>query len=142
MLNDLKRRTSPRRNRGINPWDAWQARANDEQYWQAHTERGLLKAEYIRGYVLRLWFEQELSVTIYELDFRPRFVTHNPGGVFRALTKQERFKHVLGNYSLIWLNPATGAYDEGAIDLAPECVRFFCERFGKQLTPPNELVNM
>ena len=38
-----------------------------------------------------------------------------------------------GEYSLIWLNPDTGAYDEQAIDIAPECIRFFCERYGTQV---------
>lgn len=100
-------------------------------------EHGLLKAEYVQDFVLRLWFEQELAVAIYELDFAPMFVRHNPGGVFQVLEHKERFKQVMGNYSLIWLNPATGAYDEGALDLAPECVRFFCERYGNQITTSN-----
>lgn len=40
--------------------------------------------------------------------------------------------HEEGNYALIWPNPETGAYDEKAIDIAPECVRFFCEKYGKK----------
>jgi hypothetical protein len=38
-----------------------------------------------------------------------------------------------GDYALIWLNPETGAYDEKAVDVAPECIRFFCEKYGKNL---------
>ncbi|MEW6752241.1 MAG: hypothetical protein AB1505_14860 [Candidatus Latescibacterota bacterium] len=43
-----------------------------------------------------------------------------------------------GDYALIWPDPKTGAYDEQAIDLAPECVRFFCERYGKQVKGTQE----
>ena len=41
----------------------------------------MLKAEYVRNYVLRLWFEDEMDVSIYELDFRPLVVEDNPGDV-------------------------------------------------------------
>lgn len=72
-----------------------------------------------------------MDVSIYELDCQPLIVKDNPGGVFEALKDPERFKQVRGEYTLIWPNPETGAYDERAIDIAPECVRFFCERYGK-----------
>jgi hypothetical protein len=111
-------------------WQEWDEVANDEARWQNHIEKGLLKAEHLHDYVLRLWFEEELDVTIYELDFYPLLVTNNPGGVFATLKDQVRFRLVEGAYALIWPNPDTGAYDERAIDLAPECVRFFCERYG------------
>lgn len=70
-------------------------------------------------------------VSIYELDFYPLMVADNPGGVFAVLKDKERFGRVVGDYALIWLNPETGLYDEKAIDLAPECVRFFCKKYGK-----------
>jgi hypothetical protein len=111
-------------------WQEWNEVANDEGRWQNQIEKGLLKAEYLYDYVLRLWFEEELDVAIYELDFYPLIITDNPGGVFAALRDQARFRFVEGNYALVWPNPDTGAYDERAIDLAPECVRFFCERYG------------
>ncbi|MEZ4863343.1 MAG: hypothetical protein R3C14_18645 [Caldilineaceae bacterium] len=114
-------------------WEAWQQYAEHEENWRNHTEKGLLKAEYMHDFTLQLWFEEELDVTIYELDSYPLFVTENPGGVFTALRDQQRFRLVEGNYALIWLNPDTGAYDESAIDIAPECIRFFCERYGRQL---------
>ncbi len=84
-------------------------------------------------------------VSIYELDFYPLFVTENPGGVFSVLRDPERFRLVVGDYALAWLNPETGVYDESTIDIAPECIRFFCERYGKKLkiadrTPTRELV--
>ena len=82
---------------------------------------------------MRLWFEEELDVSIYELDFRPLFVDENPGGALEALRHQKRFALVSADYSLNWLNPDTGAYDETAIDIAPECIRFFCERYGQLL---------
>ncbi len=114
-------------------WREWYAVADDPTRWKGREEKGLLKAEYVRDYVLRLWFEDEMDVSISELDFRPLVVEGNPGGVFEALKDQERFKRVRGEYALIWPNPETGAYDEQAIDMAPECVRFFCERYGKAL---------
>lgn len=92
-----------------------------------------MKAEYVRDYVLRLWCEEEMGASIYELDFSPLIVQENPGEVFLPLRDKERFRLVKGDYSLVWLNPATGTYDEKAIDIAPECIRFFCERYGKKL---------
>jgi len=114
-------------------WKEWHAVADDPSLWKGREEKGLLKAEYVGEYVLRLWFEDEMDVSIYELDFRPLVVEGNPGGVFEALKDKERFKQVRGDYALIWPNPETGGYDEKAIDMAPECVRFFCERYGKAL---------
>jgi hypothetical protein len=114
-------------------WKEWQTAADDEALWIDNKEKGLLKAEYLTAYVLRLWFEEDLDVSIYDLDFYPLFVEENPGGVFELLRNKERFHQVIGDYALIWPNPETGEYDEQAIDLAPECVRFFCERFGKRV---------
>jgi hypothetical protein len=101
--------------------------------WKNREEKGLLKADYVRDYILRLWFEDEMDVSIYELDFRPLMVDDNPGGMFAPLKDQERFKQVRGDYALIWPNPETRTYDEHATDMAPECVRFFCHKYGKPL---------
>ena len=114
-------------------WQEWSTYSDNASLWEQQVEKGLLKAEYMGDYVLHLWFEDELDVSIYELDFYSLVVEENPGGVFSALREQERFKVVRGEYALIWPNPETGAYDEGTIDIAPECVRFFCKRFGKLL---------
>ena len=118
-------------------WHDWQTYASDESNWLNHEERGLIKAEHVKDFVPRLWFEENMDVSIYELDFRPLFVEHNPGGVFEQLRDPRRFQLVEGDYALLWLNPETGAYDETAIDLAPECVRFFCERYGRQVKTAN-----
>lgn len=112
-------------------WKEWDVAAQDETLWQDHIEKGLLKAEYLEAYRLRLWFEEELDVSIYELDFYPLIVTDNPGGVFEALKDQDRFQAVEGAYALVWLDPESGVYDEKTIDIAPECIRFFCEKYGK-----------
>lgn len=109
-------------------WQEWLALADNAQLWQGQSEKGLLKAEYVDGYTLRLWFENAFDVSIYELDFYPLVVQDNSGGVFRALQERARFQIVRGEYALIWPNPETGAYDEQAIDLAPECVRFFLRK--------------
>ncbi len=114
-------------------WEEWYRVAKDEQYWQNREEKGLLKAEYVTDYILRLWFEENLDISIYELDFYPLMVEENPGGVYSSLKDMERFRLVEGDYALVWLNPETGMYDEKAIDVAPECIRFFCERYGKNL---------
>ncbi len=114
-------------------WEEWYRVAKDEKYWQNREEKGLLKAEYVTDYILRLWFEENLDISIYELNFYPLMVEENPGGVYSSLKDMERFRLVEGNYALVWLNPETGMYDEKAIDVAPECIRFFCERYGKEL---------
>ncbi|MFZ1241826.1 MAG: hypothetical protein WAV74_14610 [Anaerolineae bacterium] len=114
-------------------WQEWYTLANNASIWAGQHEQGLLKAEYVDDYILRLWFEDELDVSIYELDFYPLLVEENPGGVFGKLRDADRFRVVRGEYALIWPNPETDGYDEGAIDIAPECVRFFCERYGKVL---------
>jgi hypothetical protein len=116
-------------------WQEWSRLADNPSLWENREEKGLIKAEYVDGYTLRLWFEDGLDVSIYELDFTPLMVDGNPGGVFEALKDHKRFQNVRGDYALIWPNPETGVYDEKAIDIAPECVRFFCERYGKLLKP-------
>lgn len=123
-------------------WQEWQAVANDASRWEHQTERGLLKAEPLGDYVLRLWFEETLDVSIYDLDFAPLFAEQNPGGVFTVLRDVTRFQQVVGDYALIWLDPETGSYDENVIDLAPECVRFFCERYGRLLKAPGEAAHL
>ena len=114
-------------------WKEWHELAENETLWQDHEEKGLLKAEYVRDYVLRLWFEDELDVSIYELDFYPLLMADDAGEAFLPLRNKERFRLVEGDYALIWPNPETGAYDEKAVDIAPECIRFFCENYGKKL---------
>jgi len=114
-------------------WKKWAAFAKNERNWQNHYERGLLKAEHVRDYILQLWFEEDSDVSIYELDFYPLIVEENPGGVFLPLKDKRRFRLVKGDYALIWLNPETGVYDEKAVDLAPECIRYFCELYGKEI---------
>ncbi|MCK6619593.1 MAG: hypothetical protein HUU32_00775 [Calditrichaceae bacterium] len=121
-------------------WQEWLELARNEAFWEGHEERGLLKAEYIRDYVLRLWFEEAMDVSIYELDFYPLIMEEEPGEVLLALRDKKRFQLVEGNYALIWPNPETGAYDEKAIDIAPECIRFFCEKYGKKLKVSNKSV--
>lgn len=121
-------------------WKEWEEIARNEAFWQNHEEKGLLKAEYVRDYVLHLWFEEDMDVSIYELDFYSLIVEENPGGVFLPLKDKGRFRLIEGNYALIWLNPETGVYDEKAIDIAPECVRFFCEKYGKKLKAPKKRV--
>jgi hypothetical protein len=117
-------------------WEEWYSLAKNESLWQNREEKGLLKAEYVNDYILRLWFEEDLDVSIYELDFYPLLVEESPGGVFLSLQEEERFRLVKGDYALVWPNPETGAYDEQAIDIAPECIRFFCEKYGKKLKTP------
>jgi len=114
-------------------WKEWSELARNKAIWQNREERGLLKAEYVRDYVLRLWFEEDLDVSIYELNFYPLIVEEDPGEALLPLRDKERFRLVKGDYALIWLHPDTNVYDEKAIDLAPECIRFFCEKYGKKL---------
>ena len=119
-------------------WQEWTAVADDPSRWKNREEKGLLKVEYVGDYVLRLWFQNDADVSVYELDFRPLIVEDNPGGVFEALKDRERFRQAQGDYALVWPNPETGAYDEQAIDIAPECVRFFCEKYGTTVKLPTK----
>lgn len=114
-------------------WKEWHELAENEALWKDHEEKGLLKAEHLHDYVLRLWFEDDLDVSIFDLNFYPLIVEDDPGEVFLLLRDIDRFRLVEGDYALIWLNPDTGTYDEKAIDIAPECIRFFCEKYGKKL---------
>ena len=114
-------------------WKEWTKISKNESFWEDYEEKGLLKAEYQEGYILRLWFEDDLDVSIYDLDFYPLLVEENPGEALLPLREEERFRYVEGNYALMWLNPKTGIYDEGTIDISPECIRFFCEKYGKKI---------
>ena len=42
-------------------WSEWKAQAENEAAWLKNEERGLLKAEYVKDYILRLWFEERCS---------------------------------------------------------------------------------
>jgi len=76
---------------------------------------------------LELWFEDEYDVSIYELDFSPLLIEDDPGNVFLFLKNKDNFKNAKANYALLWDKPNENA----SVDIAPECVRFFCERYGK-----------
>lgn len=120
-------------------WEEWTTISEDETFWEDHEEKGLLKAEYQGNYILRLWFEDDLDVSIYDLDFYQLLIEENPGGVMLPLKEQKRFRFVEGDYALIWPNPETGAYDKDVIDIAPECIRFFCEKHGKKIKVPHSM---
>jgi hypothetical protein len=51
-------------------WKEWSIVADDVARWQNHEEKGLLKAEYVKDYILRLWFEEELDVSILAIDLK------------------------------------------------------------------------
>jgi len=107
-------------------WKEWGIISQNEQFWKDYEEKGILKALHIKDYVLELWFEDNYDVSIYELDFSP-LIEDDPGKVFLFLKNKENFKNAKANYALLWDRP-----DENAsVDIAPECVRFFCERYGK-----------
>jgi hypothetical protein len=46
-------------------WKEWREFARMKPSGET-TKKRLVKAEYIRDYVLRLWFEDDLDVSIYE----------------------------------------------------------------------------
>ncbi|OQY59415.1 MAG: hypothetical protein B6245_06735 [Desulfobacteraceae bacterium 4572_88] len=119
-------------------WKQWSEFANNESNWRNRQEKGLLKAEYLEDYVLRLWFEEDLDISIYELDFYPLIAEEYPGEVLLPLRDKKRFQKVRGDYTLIWLNQETGDYDEKAVDIAPECIRYFCENYGKKIKGPQK----
>ena len=73
------------------------------------------------------------NISIYDLDFYPLLIEEDPGEALLPLREEDRFRYVEGDHALVWINPKTGVYDEGVIDIAPECIRFFCERYGKRI---------
>jgi hypothetical protein len=44
----------------------------------------------IENYKLRLWFEEDLDISIYELNFHPLLVEKNPSGFSFLLKEKER----------------------------------------------------
>ncbi|MGD9101601.1 MAG: hypothetical protein PVF45_14060, partial [Anaerolineae bacterium] len=80
-------------------WEKWTKVASDESIWQNSAEKGLLKAEHVRDYVLRLWFEEDLDVSIYELDFFALIVEQDPGEALPPLREKERFCFAKGDYA-------------------------------------------
>ena len=115
-------------------WQEWTELADNEALWLDYEETGLSKAEHLYDHGLRVTFADDSGVLIFDLDWEPLFVDQNPGGVFQVLADERRFSVVRGEYALVWPNPDNGEYDETAIDLAPECVRYFCEKYGKPVT--------
>lgn len=115
-------------------WQEWIELANNESIWLDYEEPGLCEAQCLHDHVLRLSFADDPGIVVYELDFAPLFVEGNPGGVFQVLAERRRFRVVRGDYALVWPNPESGEYDEAAVDLAPECVRYFCEKYGTPIT--------
>lgn len=116
-------------------WDEWRALARDEDRQVGVNEKGLLKAKHVKEYVLRLWFEEGIYFSIYDLDWKPLLVEEHPGLALLPLRDMKRFQDVRGDYELIWSAPDRGTCDKTSISLTPECVRFFCERYGIRIQP-------
>ncbi|MGC1310473.1 MAG: hypothetical protein WA885_24850 [Phormidesmis sp.] len=79
-------------------WNKWKTAARDESLWIGVDEKGLLKAEYLENFVLRLWFEENLDVSIYDLDWKPFLLEEDPGTVLIPLRDVKRFRFVKGDY--------------------------------------------
>ena len=71
----------------------------------------------------------------YELDFSPLLLDENPGGVFLELKDTRHFRNARADYALVWSIPGLGSEEDLVVDLAPECVRFFCEKYGRKASP-------
>ncbi|MBI3563023.1 MAG: hypothetical protein HY080_15035 [Gammaproteobacteria bacterium] len=95
--------------------------------------KGILKAEYLHDFVLQLWFEEDLGVSIYELDFFPLLDSPMSGSALKPLLDKQRFSQVIGRGNLAWNDPDTGEYNERAIDIAPEALKWLCEKYGKKI---------
>lgn len=111
-------------------WNEWLDFSNNHNF---ASEKGILKVDYLGEYTLRIWFEEELDVSIYELDFEPLLSSSKEGTVFQALKDKARFALAQGNHSLNWYDPQSNEYNENTIDIAPECIRFYCQRYGKSI---------
>ena len=117
-------------------WAEWEE-YNRSKDWTDNIERGLLKAEYIGShkdsFYLRLWFEEDLDVSIYDLDISDLFFYDNPGGVYEILKDSQCFQAPEGKYSLNFRDPDDWDNDSKIINIAPECIRFFCEKYGTKI---------
>lgn len=102
-------------------------------------EKGILKVEYVDEYVLQIWFEENLDVSIYELDFFPIISSEGAGEVFKPLLSKDRFMQAVGKNNITWYDEETGDYNENAIDISPEAIKWFCKKYGK--TIKRETVN-
>ena len=116
-------------------WSEWQLLAADEQYWQNREEPGLVAAKYLHDYTLRVQFADKRRPVTYELDFAPLLLDENPGGVFLELKDIRHFRTARADYALVWSIPTSGGGEDQVVDLAPECVRFFCEKYGRKASP-------
>ena len=116
-------------------WHEWTSVAEHADNWLDYAEPGIKEVTSLGDVLLRIWFDDTPTPTGYEIDFRPLFLDQNPGGVFRPLADRSFFGKATGDYALVWPNPITGDFDEGIIDIAPECVRYFCEKYGNPLSP-------
>ncbi|GAB2198503.1 hypothetical protein [Sessilibacter sp. MAH4] len=101
-------------------------------------EKGILKVEYIDEYILQIWFEEKLNVSIYNLDFLPIISSPDAGEVFNRLLNKNLFMQAVGRYNITWYDEETAEYNENAIDISPEAVKWFCKKFGKLIKINNE----
>jgi hypothetical protein len=100
-------------------------------------EKGILKADHIRDYTLEIWFEENHDVSIYQLDMKPLLESADAGQALAPLLDPNRFRQVVGHYRLLWNDPETGDYNENSVDIAPEAVRYLCEKFGQLIEKPH-----
>ncbi len=94
-------------------------------------EKGILKTEYVDEYNLEIWFEEDKDVSIYQLDFLPILSADDSGKALKPLLDKERFCQVIGRYNLTWFDPDSGEYNENAIDISPEAIKWFCKEYGE-----------
>lgn len=96
-------------------------------------EKGILKAKHLTNHCIEIWFEEERDVSIFELDFLPILSEGDAGEAMRPLLDVKRIAQVVGRYNLTWYDPETGDYNEDAIDISPEAVKWFCLKYGKRV---------
>jgi hypothetical protein len=111
-------------------WNELEAYLNSENII---SEKGILKVEYIDEYVLQIWFEEDLDVSIYELDFLPIISSEGAGEAFKPLLNKNLFMQAVGRYNITWYDEETGDYNENAIDISPEAIKWFCKKIGKAI---------
>ncbi len=109
-------------------WNELETYLNSENFVN---EKGILKVEYVNEHVLQIWFEENLDVSIYELDFFPIISSEDAGEAFKPLLSKNRFMQAVGRNNITWYDEETGDYNENAIDISPEAIKWFCKKFGK-----------
>jgi hypothetical protein len=88
-------------------WQEWLTLADNANLWQGQSEKGLLNANYIDAYTLRLWFEDDLDVLIYEFTTGHFLIDHLCGMLLSKLAAGAYHERQCSDLSVCSDRPST-----------------------------------